>query len=384
MKRLDFIAGLAATPMLLGTAPLAVREPRLGDALVLAGGGARGAYEAGIVEALRRAAGVSDGQPIPGLGVVCGTSIGALNGWFVATAQYSKLANLWHGIAAERVFEVKHQFAAATEPHAFILTKIVQALGLAKGLTTNVQGILDGANVDRWIAKHVDPQTPVVVPFCFTVTNLDRVRAELLFRLPSVPTDDQRTAAIKRLRSSVGFDIAARVVPDDILQMSLRASATIPVLFDPVVMISPEGDRDRYIDGGVSDNDPIDVGRALALRVNTVLVDPLNTKRVPYANALSIGVGAFGVAQSRILAASLRAAYLETQGKRLLLREANTDEQRRFLDAVLDVDLSVIRPLVDLPVQAVEFDRQDKIDAAYQQGVDDAARGWERYTPSNA
>jgi predicted acylesterase/phospholipase RssA len=384
IRRLDFIASLAATPILLGAANPAGHEPRLGHALVLAGGGARGAYEAGIVEALRGAAGVSDGEPIPGVDVVCGTSIGALNGWFTATAQYSRLAALWHGVAAEHVFEVKRRFAAATTHDGFILTQIVQALALAKGLTTNVQGVLDGERLVQWIARYVDAQTPVLVPFCFTVTNLDKARAELLLRVPFVPTSGQRTTTIDRLRFSVGSNVAVRLVPDDDLHASLQASATMPVLLDPVVMTSPEGDKDRYIDGGVSDNDPIDVGRALAEAVDTVLVDPLKTKPAPYANALSIAVGAFGVAQSRIFAASLREAYLETQGKRLFLASASTDDQRRFQDNLLDVDLSIIRPLADLPVQTVEFDRQDKIDAAYQQGMDDAARGWKPYVPGSA
>jgi predicted acylesterase/phospholipase RssA len=384
IKRLDFIAGLAATPMLLGAANPAALEPRLGHALVLGGGGACGAYEAGIVEALRRAAGVSDGEPIPGVDVVCGTSIGALNGWFTATAQYSRLASLWHGVAAEGVFEVKRRFAAATAHKGFILTQIIQALTLAKGLTTNVQGILDGDRLAQWIAINVDANTPVVVPFCFTVTNLDKARAELQLRVPFVPTSGQRIATIDRLRFSVGSNVTVRLVPDDDLHAALQATATMPVLFDPVVMTSPEGDKDRYIDGGVSDNDPIDVGRALAEAVNTVLVDPLKAKPVPYANALSIAVGAFGVAQSRIFAASLREAYLETQGKRLLSGLASTDDQRRFEDSLLDVDLSIMRPLADLPVQTVEFDRQDKIDAAYQQGMDDAARGWQPYVPGGA
>ena len=84
---------------------------------------------------------------------------------------------------------------------------------------------------------------------------------------------------------------------------------------------------------------------------------------------------------SRIAAASLRAAYLETEGKRLFWGSANTDEQKRFLDRILDVDLSVIRPLTELPVQVAEFDRQEKIDAAYQRGIDDVGRGWTPYAP---
>ena len=379
MKRLDFITGLLGVPALLGAAPN--RVPRLGRALVLVGGGALGAYEAGIVEALRKRAGVGDGEPIPGIDVVCGTSIGALNGWYVATAQYSNLAKLWHGIGSEHVVEIKRQFAATASPNAFILTKIVQALALAKGLTTNVQGILVGETVQRWIAKHVDIRTPAVVPLCFTATNLDRSRAEVFLRLPSAPSADERETALDRLRFALGSNVAVRLAADEILHTALRASTTIPVLFDPVTLASPEGSTDRYIDGGIADNDPIDVGRAMANAVSSVLVDPEETKRSEYPSALSIGIGAFGVAQSRIAAASLRAAYLETEGKRLFWGSANTDEQKRFLDRILDVDLSVIRPLTQLPVQVVEFDRQEKIDAAYQRGIDDVRRGWTPYAP---
>ena len=62
-------------------------ETRFGAVLVLSGGGARGAYEAGIIEGLVRSAGVADGEPLPGVDGVIGTSIGAINGWYVATAQ---------------------------------------------------------------------------------------------------------------------------------------------------------------------------------------------------------------------------------------------------------------------------------------------------------
>ena len=147
-------------------------------------------------------------------------------------------------------------------------------------------------------------------------------------------------------------------------------------------MISPEGDQDRYCDGGIADNDPIDVGRALAMSVESVLVDPSESRRADYESALSIGVGAFGVAQARIIAASLRAAYLETRGKRLFQSAATTPDQLLFLDGILDVDLSILRPGAELPVQVVEFDRQDKIDAAYRQGYEDVARGWTPYEPA--
>jgi predicted acylesterase/phospholipase RssA len=98
IERRRFLLGLAAaafTPPLLGANNKSTSPPLLERALVLSGGGARGAYEAGIVGALAAADGVSDGMPLPGYGLVAGTSIGALNGWFVATGQYQRMRELW-------------------------------------------------------------------------------------------------------------------------------------------------------------------------------------------------------------------------------------------------------------------------------------------------
>lgn len=64
--------------------------------LVLSGGGALGAYEAGVIEGLHRA-GRFDYD------LVCGTSIGALNAAFVAQHRFAELAATWHGIAGNRV-----------------------------------------------------------------------------------------------------------------------------------------------------------------------------------------------------------------------------------------------------------------------------------------
>jgi len=64
-------------------------------ALVLSGGGARGAYEAGVIQGLHEAGMTYD--------LVCGTSIGALNGSFVASNKFDDLAATWADIAAQRV-----------------------------------------------------------------------------------------------------------------------------------------------------------------------------------------------------------------------------------------------------------------------------------------
>jgi predicted acylesterase/phospholipase RssA len=385
MNRSKFLAALGGAPLLLALEPPGI-EPghntgRTLSALVLGGGGARGAYEAGIINAMRLTAGTADGHEMPGVDVVCGTSIGALNAWFVATAQYSKLAELWHGVAKENVFGIKRRFSATANPHAFILTKIVQALSLAQGLTSNVQGILEGKYVADFIERHVDLSTPIVVPFVFTATNLDRARPEIFYRLPFVATDQARAAALARIRRTVGPSVCVRPATDDVIKKAMQASTCIPVLFDPIEIESPEGTLDRYIDGGIADNNPIDVGRALARSVYAVLLDPPERSHQAYANALQIAVGAFGVAQTRILESSLTATYLETRAKRLFDDQHFTGERRAFFDSTLDADLFVLRPQSDLTVQVPEFDRQDKIDATFQQGTDDfLKRGWSTFS----
>ncbi len=362
--------------------PLAVSsDARLGGALILGGGGARGAYEAGVIEAIRRRAGVADGEPIPGIDVVCGSSIGALNAWFVATAQYSKLAQLWHDVASEDVFAIKRQYRATTSPGAFIIVKIVQALSLVRGLGTNVRGVLDGDRVRDWIARNVDPLVPLVVPFTVTVTNLDRSRAEIFYASPVTVDAATRAAAIARIHVTSEPTIAVRAIADGTLRSVLQASSAIPALFDPIEMPAPEGTVDRYIDGGIADNDPIDTGRALAKAIYGVIVDPLDRPRQPYKDAISIIVGSFGITQTIALETSLWQAYVVGARKRLLEAGRPSGEQRRILDAELDADLSIVQPQTEPAVRFVEFDRQAKIDATYRQGVADGAAGWRTYAP---
>jgi NTE family protein len=81
-------------------------------ALVLAGGGARGAYEAGVVRYLR--------EELPAalsgharLDIVCGTSVGAITACFLAATAHAPgtqgqlLSQLWTGLSLEDVYKVR-------------------------------------------------------------------------------------------------------------------------------------------------------------------------------------------------------------------------------------------------------------------------------------
>ena len=67
-------------------------------ALVLSGGGARGAYEIGVWQALRE-------LEIP-IHIVTGASVGALNGCLVAQNKFDEAVELWERIETHHVFDV--------------------------------------------------------------------------------------------------------------------------------------------------------------------------------------------------------------------------------------------------------------------------------------
>lgn len=68
-------------------------------ALVLGGGGARGAYEVGVWQALRE-------LEIP-VHIVTGTSVGALNGALVAQDTFDEAVKIWEDMETHMVFDVK-------------------------------------------------------------------------------------------------------------------------------------------------------------------------------------------------------------------------------------------------------------------------------------
>jgi predicted acylesterase/phospholipase RssA len=385
MKRTAFLAAGAASvasPLLdarasAASSPVDVRDfARVEGALVLSGGGARGAYEAGVIAAMVEAAGVSDGTPIPGVEAVCGASIGSLNAWFVATGQYTALSRLWATVADEDIFRLKHRFRKIAVPSSGVGTRLYEALALERGLATNVQGVLEGGAVANWIARHVDPRAKVLVPLALTVTNLRRQAGVIYYRLPFSTTDEARATGLAALRSTVGLDIDVREATDDVLREAIRASAAIPVMFDPVILPGPDG-PEPCIDGGIADNTPVDVARAISTQIRAVLVDPARAPDQSYPSAVSIALEAFGIAQRRVSQNALRSAVIESEAKRLLT--ASTPEAQAFRSSLYDVQVSFVRPAAPLPADVPDFDNQDLIDRTFALGKADGARGFRPY-----
>jgi predicted acylesterase/phospholipase RssA len=388
MKRKDLIgmslAALAA-PAAASAAPTTtdldeVIRSRNSGSLVLPGGGARGAYAAGVIEGIRSRAGVADGQPLPGVDVVVGTSIGAINGWFVATAQYSRLRSLWQTISDQHIFAIKSKYRAVVTPGSGLLTRVFEAALISQGLTSNLTGLLDGSRVQAWLDRNIDPSIPVIVPFIFSATNLGLQRSDLFYQLPSEIGTSTRDDGSRRIRSLFGQQIIAREIDAGRLSAALAGSSAIPIIFDPVKIAFDEGVQ-TYIDGGIADSAPLDLARAGSRRVQLILVDPAQAPVKAYPNAAAVGIAAFSIAQSRILDGSLRAAYLETAGKRLFGRAALSPQQQAFFQNIFDVELSLIRPQSELAVSVAGFDDARGIANAYDLGRRTGEGGFVPYDP---
>lgn len=395
-SRRSFLLSTAALTA-LGAAPPLVPDSldpdhpgRLAHALALSGGGARGAYQAGIVDYLRLARGVRDGEMLAPYGIIAGTSIGALNGYFIATGQFTMLRTLWYSVADQDVIRLKPRYAKLVNTDSGVGNRLTAAMRMILGLASSDTGVIDGDHLRAWMARSIDPARPVITPFVWTATNLSTQAPEFFFLVNSEISPAERAAAVAAIKVTVGADAVLREATPEILIDALRASTAIPVAFDPVELPAPSGDgTNLYVDGGVTANTPIGIARAAAAAVDVIFLDP-PLQETHYRNALDIGFGVFGAMQRRILEADLRSTYLETFGKRTLqaLRKnvpaaaaANLDvaDLRAFATALFAADIYTMRPTHELPVNVVGFDDRENVYKTYKIGFEDARNGFIPY-----
>ena len=341
----------------------AATAPRAGrTALVLSGGGSRGAYQAGVIAALAAAHGLSDGQPLP-YDVVCGTSIGALNGYLIATAQYTRLRDIWYTLPSRNVSVIRAPFNKIPDQEAGVGTRLVAALKLGRGFTTDLQGLLDARGVWDALAANVNPADPVHLPLYVATTNLTRGSAEIFKRSATTTPGVAKQRVDDALLA--GYDVhVVRDATDANLRQALFASAAIPLAFPPV-MIEPAtgGAAEAFVDGGVTENVPISIARRCCDTLNVLMVDP-PTPDVEFnsKNMLEIAFNTFQTMQRAMLEYQVRFAYAEHD---LPLRS-----------------VSLIRPAKPLPGTFVEFSNSEHLLEAWQTGYEDGSKGWQPFDPS--
>jgi predicted acylesterase/phospholipase RssA len=352
LRRSEFLLSLSA-------AALSPSTQLIERALVLSGGGAKGAYEAGVIEAL--ASGIADGQPLRRYGGVTGTSIGCLNGWFVATGQYSRMRDLWMNAASARPFQLKPEFAKIEDPEAGVFNRVYELFHLGFGLREKVLGLCQTAPALGWVEKYVDPSRPAIMPFAWAVTNLTQQTSEYFYRLPQGISASTRNAVLANFKSALPPGTLVREATDDLLHRAIFASACLPIVFDPIELPAADGTgMNQYCDGGVAANTPLAFAHVVARNVDVVLLTP---PYVPesYANAFDVAIAAYDTMQRHIMYAAIRSAFLQTRGRR-------------------DTGIAFLRPRTALPVGTTTFGDQRLIEQAYALGRNDGENGFRAYT----
>lgn len=233
-------------------------------ALVLAGGGARGAYEVGALSVLLPALDDTERPQI-----LLGTSVGAINVAYLAANADKPAAevaadglSLWTSI----------RFGQVLRP----LLSVPEAARLG-GYLGEVLGIR-GARADSVLDPQPLQQTlKQLIPFGHIGPNVESGRLQIAAvvassaatRLSVVFHDGGPDPATDQRR---GIDYVRATLTED----HVRASAAIPLLF-PAVPVG-EGDQRRwYFDGGTRLNTPIKP--ALELGARRVIVIALNSTR---------------------------------------------------------------------------------------------------------
>jgi NTE family protein len=237
-------------------------------ALVLAGGGARGAYEAGALSVLLPVLEERGQRPR----IVLGTSVGALNAGFLAANLQRSTAELLEG--ALSIWEsISWGMVAKPLVSTSSLWRAGAYTGEVLGLPgARIESLLDPEPLRATVGQQID--------FGQLADNVDAGRLDaagvvatsastgrsVVFHhgLSSPPTDDRR-----------GIDYVATELSED----HVLASAAIPGVFPAVHVQRPPVARGWYFDGGTRLNTPVKPALKLgAARVIVIAVNPLPAK----------------------------------------------------------------------------------------------------------
>jgi NTE family protein len=354
MDRRRFLAaaGAAAAAPLPSPAAAATPPPsgRTRRALVLTGGGARGAYQAGAIQGL-----YDRGERFD---LICGTSIGAVNGALVAQGDLATLRELWGSIAQldliqpiptaapflRAIGELRDQWRGIISRPVNVL------LGLGDlfdhGRIFSRTGFLEPGPIASYL-HGVLALERVRIPFAWSATNLTAARAEV-FYLDADPPQIPPSARFRFHRLDPAEEDDRALFP-----ATVRASTSLPLAFPPVAL-TPRGSTltGEYVDGGVVLNAPIALARELgATEIVAIGVDP--PRRPLHVNGLlDVVFGTFDANQTTLLFRQFE------QGPYPPLHS-----------------FGIVRPSTDPPVGVFDFDRQAELDAAFAQGRTDGRSG---------
>ncbi len=240
-------------------------RPKLG--IVLSGGGARGAYEAGVIHYLRTM--LPEKVRQRRFDILCGASVGAINTSFMAATTHDinfqgiQIKHLWENVREENIY--RRDRKALLEFLARSGKGIFMNMLKGENRSSHFNGFLDTApflpfieKVIPWpmISKNI--KAGLLQAISIVATNVFTGRTELFIeKLPEVEYTGEYIHHTTRIKP-----------------IHAMASAAIPLIF-PTVMV----DDIAYTDGGLRLNTPM--SPAIQLGADAILVIGLHHRAKP-------------------------------------------------------------------------------------------------------
>jgi len=312
-------------------------------AIVLSGGGAKGAFQVGVLDELITNRGVK-------IDIAVGTSTGSIQALAVAQDDIPKLVQIWSNLRKNSDIYEKRPLGVAS---ALLGSKSIYRAGGLKRL------------------------------------------------LEDTADDDRLRATGKKLRLGVVnlgtglFRTIDETVPD--IHNWVYASCAMPVFFEPLKTRAADGTEEQWVDGGVRDVTPL--GSAMELNPRGVIVVRASPKPEPgkvrtFGDLIQIGLRAVGILQQEVSMNDLANATLindmiAARGSQFRALEGLgiSGQQAASILRPLDVQLAKYR---FVPNCVIEPEREfmdtlqfepDKFDEAMAAGRAAVGRMWESIEP---
>ncbi len=310
-------------------------------ALVLSGGGARGAYQVGVLRQIARQ------HPELRFPVITGVSAGAINATFIAshagelTDATDQLAELWSELSTSRV--MRSDIPSLLSNALRIAGNVVSG---GSRIAPPVRGLVDTAPLRRILTSVVDSRT--------IQAKIDAGRLEALaVSATSYRTGDSITFVQGRPELEMWSRFRRHARAERVTVDHVMASAAIPLFFPGC-----EVDGEYFGDGSLRQTYPL--SPAIHLGADRVLA--ISSR---FANVSETGEAedAYPTA-ARVLGLMLNSIFLDhldADAERLervnqLLQRV--DPKHRWLVPEREVDLLVIRPSLDMARMAAGYERQ--------------------------
>lgn len=232
-------------------------------ALVLSGGGARGAYEAGILYHLRKT--VWPDQH--GFAIHCGSSAGAINTCYLAASahepkgQGENIKKLWENLRSAHIY--KGDFKALA---SFLIRSSTYATSHLLGFSSFIKKWTDRPKPFQGLLD-----TTPFVPFLKRVLHFDQMEKNIqqgpldAVAIATTNIGNGRLELFVDKKESVTYTGAYRVHIEPIDWRHAMASAAVPIIFPPVRIGAY-----FYVDGSIRLNTPM--SPAVQLHADKVLI----------------------------------------------------------------------------------------------------------------